>query len=80
MKKTVFTLTFLLTAFASFAQAPQNVEMADVMRSNGKIYVVLAVVLVILGGLIGYLVSIDRKLSRLEKDASSKVQYDTTKK
>ena len=80
MKRIVLTPLLLLTAIASFAQAPQNVEMADVMRSNGKIYVVLAVVLVILGGLIGYLVSIDRKLSRLEKDASSKAPRDTTKK
>ena len=48
------------------------VEMADVMRSNGKIYVVLAVVLVIFAGLILYLVSIDRKVSRIEKDLKKK--------
>lgn len=42
-------------------------EMADAMRSNGKIYVVVAVVLLILIGTIVYLVRIDRKLSRLEK-------------
>jgi hypothetical protein len=41
--------------------------MADTMRSNGKIYVVIAVILTILGGLILYLVRLDKKISRLEK-------------
>jgi CcmD family protein len=41
--------------------------MADTMRTNGKIYVVVAIVLVILIGLVGYLVSIDRKVTNLEK-------------
>ena len=46
----------------------EKAEMADSMRSNGKIYVVVAVVLVILVGLIVYLVGLDRKISRLEKE------------
>jgi len=45
----------------------QNPEMADTMRSEGKIYVVVAIVLVVLGGLIGYLFLLDRKVSKLEK-------------
>ena len=44
-------------------------EMADVMRSNGKIYVVVAVCLTILLGLIFYVILIDRKISKLEKDS-----------
>lgn len=44
-------------------------EMADLMRSNGKIYVVIAVMLTILFGLIFYLVRLDKKITRLEKDA-----------
>ncbi|GAB4338125.1 MAG: hypothetical protein OHK0038_16750 [Flammeovirgaceae bacterium] len=44
----------------------QSVEMADEMRSNGKIYVVLAVVMTILGGMIGYLINIDIKTRKLE--------------
>ena len=47
--------------------AQQDVEMADLMRSNGKIYVVVAVLLLILLGLIAYLVVLDRKVSKLEK-------------
>ena len=38
------------------------------MRSNGKIYVVVAVVLIILIGLLLYLVRLDIKISRLEKE------------
>lgn len=41
--------------------------MADLMRSNGKIYVVVAVVGVVLAGLIVYVIMVDRKISRLEK-------------
>lgn len=48
--------------------ANQNVEMADTMRSEGKIYVVVSIVGVILIGLFGYTLSIDRKLSKLEKE------------
>lgn len=42
-------------------------EPADVMRSNGKIYVVVAVVVTILVGLFFYVFNLDRKISRLEK-------------
>jgi len=43
-------------------------QMADLMRSNGKIYVVVAVCLTILIGLFVYVFVIDRKISRLEKN------------
>lgn len=55
---------FSLCPITLFAQ---EVEMADSLRASGKIYVVVAIVLVILLGLIGYVISIDRKVSRLEK-------------
>jgi hypothetical protein len=42
--------------------------MADLMRSNGRIYVVVAVVVTILIGLILYLVRLDKKITRLEKE------------
>ena len=45
-----------------------SVEMADGMRANGKIYVVVAVISIIFVGLIGYTISIDRKISKLEKE------------
>jgi len=45
----------------------QEVEMADTLRSEGKIYVVVTILLIILIGLIAYLIMIDRKASRMEK-------------
>jgi hypothetical protein len=39
------------------------------MRSDGRIYVVIAVILTILIGLILYVISLDRKLKKLEKDS-----------
>ena len=59
-------LTGLIIGSAVFAQPA--VEMADTMRSNGKIYVVVAVCLTILLGLFVYVFAIDRKISKLEKD------------
>lgn len=56
-----------LTLFTFFANA-QDVKMADVMKENGKIYVVIAVMLTILAGLVLYLVRLDRKISKLEKN------------
>ncbi|MGV3504438.1 MAG: CcmD family protein [Adhaeribacter sp.] len=49
------------------AEPAQQIEMADRMRQEGKIYVVVGCVLVVLAGMIVYLVSIDKKVSRLEK-------------
>lgn len=48
--------------------AQDKTEMADTMRSNGRIYVVVAVVLVILLGLILYLVRLDRRITKMEKE------------
>jgi len=46
--------------------ANESVSMADTLRSNGKIFVVLAVVLIIQAGLFLMLWRLDRKLSALE--------------
>lgn len=62
----LFCALLLLSGSAAFAQ--ESAEMADVMRSNGKIYVVVAVCLTILAGLFFYLVRLDRKISKLEKE------------
>lgn len=68
MKK-IFVLAFLLLSYtALFAQQNQPVEMADVMRSSGKIYVVIATITIIFIGLAIYLFSIDRRLKKIEKE------------
>ncbi|MBS1742214.1 MAG: CcmD family protein [Bacteroidetes bacterium] len=48
--------------------AQEKVEMADTMRSNGKIYIVVAVCVTILVGLFIYVMSIDRKIKKMEKE------------
>lgn len=67
IKKIFSVLVFLLFSFMGMAQN-NNVEMADLMRSNGRIYVVIAVVTTILIGLLLYMFRLDRKLTRLEKE------------
>ena len=65
-------MNFLLLGLLSFAsvsaQDGQSVEMADAMRSSGKIYVVVAVIAIIFIGLAIYLFSIDRRLKKIEKE------------
>ena len=57
-------IVFMMICSRAFSQ---EVEMADTMRSNGKIYVVVGIILIILIGLITYLFLLDRKVGRLEK-------------
>ncbi len=66
VKKILFSLFSACLAYFP-AMAQEQVEMADVMRSNGKIYVVVAVCLTILLGLFAYMFYIDRKISKIEK-------------
>lgn len=55
------------------AGAPQqHVEMADVMRSEGKIYVVVGIILIVLAIMLLYLFTIDRNVKRLEKQLAEK--------
>ncbi|MFI5193377.1 MAG: CcmD family protein [Chitinophagales bacterium] len=74
MPKQFLRLFFSVTGMLMmcFVQAQDSLrnekpQMADAMRSNGKIYVVVAVLLIILAGLFLYLFQTDRKLSRLEQ-------------
>jgi len=64
-----FLLFFLI--FSSSGVLGQGsaapVEMADTLHENGKIYVVVIVLAVVFAGIIAFLISIDRKVSRLEK-------------
>jgi CcmD family protein len=65
VSRLLFVVCCLLCNSILFAQ--DKPEMADMMRSNGKIYVVVAVCLTILIGLFIYVFLLDRKISRLEK-------------
>ena len=64
-------LQFLLfSATSVLAQAPgtDSPEMADALRQSGKIYVVVTAVVIIVAGLLCYLISLDRKVSKLERE------------
>lgn len=58
-------MLLLLLPTVVFAQPNENL-----MYSSGRIYVVITVLLIILAGLILYLVRIERKLNKLEKESS----------
>ena len=61
----------MMTAVNVFAQDSlknEKPQMADALRTSGKIYVVVTVLLIILLGLFIYLINTDRKITRLEKN------------
>jgi uncharacterized membrane protein YcjF (UPF0283 family) len=60
-------LMVFFSLFALQAQAQSDVEMADLFRQDGKIYVVIAVMLIVVSALFAYLFVVDRKVSKLEK-------------
>lgn len=49
-----------------------KIEMAEKMRENGMIYVVIAVLLIIFVGISIYLFYLDRKISKFENNYNKK--------
>jgi uncharacterized membrane protein YiaA len=45
--------------------------MADAMRSNGKIFVVVAVIITLFIGIVVYLISLDKKITKLERETNN---------
>jgi len=75
MYKKILVFLFLCQAFCmrllaqgDTSAANKPVEMADKFRADGKIYVVVAVVVVILLGIFVYVARLDRKITRFEKE------------
>lgn len=76
MKKWLIVL-FLLISLEGIAQEKiviteddyQNsrVEMADVMRSEGKIYVLVGIIGIVFAGILVYVIATDKKVGKLEK-------------
>lgn len=67
MKKNILLLFFALLAILTEGYA-QNIEMADSLRSSGKIYVVVGVLCIIFIGIVVYLMNLDSKLAKLKKE------------
>ncbi|HQW23942.1 MAG TPA: CcmD family protein [Bacteroidia bacterium] len=67
----LFTLLAIVSPVIGFAQN-SDIEMADTMRSNGKIFVVIGVIGIILVGILIFLLLIDKKVRILEKNSKIK--------
>ncbi len=63
MRSTILTFVLWMGISLPAALAEGN---RDFMRETGKIYVVVATLLVIFLGIVGYLVRLERKLTKLE--------------
>jgi uncharacterized membrane protein len=69
MKKSRPLFMLLLSMiFTTIIHAQDKNDFNGFMRSNGRSYVVVAVMLTILAGLILYVVRLDRKITRMEKE------------
>ena len=69
MNKLTFTLIFL--QFALLQTLSAQGDNADFMRSNGKIYVVFAVIIAMFIGILLFLIFIERKLTKLENQITN---------
>ncbi len=58
----------LAQAAETSSAAISEVGMADVMRQDGKIYIVVAVLATVMLGILLYLINLDKKIGRLEKE------------
>ncbi len=70
--KSLFIIIFSLAGPFLFVQQEEVVPMADTMRSEGKIYVVVAILLILVLGLVLYVFLMDKKISALEKRFNKK--------
>lgn len=70
--KKLFLLVLLISAMDSFGQANEKVEMADILREDGKIYTVVFGVVIILTAMIILLIRVDRNIFRVEKSLKEK--------
>lgn len=60
-----------MATLSVFAQG-SDIDMADALRANGKIYIVVICIVIILLGLLAYLFAIDKRLKMLEKKSNDK--------
>lgn len=73
MTDTIKNLTAILLTLSFLpASGQETVPMADQLRSEGKIYIVVIMILIVLAGLILYLFTMDKKVKKLEKLVSAK--------
>lgn len=66
--KRLLTLLLLLPVFAHAQDRP---EMADALQANGKIYVVVLVICTIFAGIILFLIYLERKIRKIERNQNN---------
>lgn len=68
LRRIAFVIALSIMQLALWAQTmdTKTEDPSDFMRSNGKIYVVVACVVVIVLGIYIYLINLDRKIKKLE--------------
>ncbi|HAS40241.1 MAG TPA: CcmD family protein [Microscillaceae bacterium] len=76
-KKLTFVIAFISLSFINLyaqggdvakAKKPFDAPMADALRASGKIYVVVVVLGIVLTGIFIYLISLDRKIKKIEQE------------
>jgi len=67
MKNLLNFITSSIVLLVPTSLSAQQVEMADKMRAEGKIYVVVVIILIILVGFLLFLYMQDRKITKIEK-------------
>jgi hypothetical protein len=73
MKKTIsLSILFLFALVSVNAQDANQVEMADALYANGKIYIVAIVAAIVIAMLSVYVILIDRKVTKLEEKINQK--------
>ncbi|CAN5591302.1 hypothetical protein BH09BAC4_BH09BAC4_10350 [soil metagenome] len=69
----------VLLSHTLMAQQPvsNGVEMADQLRADGKIWVVVAVIAAVFAGIIIYLIRLDSQIGKLEKEVKNQTRHKT---
>ena len=70
MNKNLLILVCLLFMANVHAQETTSLESASLMHQNGKIYVVITVIALVFLSLVGFLVYLERRISKMEKKAN----------
>ena len=76
IRRIIYSIAFLLLSVVSKAQTADKVEMADILHQNGKIYLVVLVLVTIFAGIIFLLLRVENKLNRLEKKEEKKLKME----
>lgn len=66
MRNSLKSLMLLALVALPFLSKAQAVEMADTLRNSGKIYIVVGVIAIIFIGIVVYLFTLDRRISKIE--------------